>query len=147
MEGTVNSPTSIALISTGKKDSVLLVTQAQVPFYRSPAFNDYKTALELRVPTYGGWAPVQSHPQSLPHPTQAQGKVNLQGFQTAARQCGCRGRRDTSVPLDFCSGTPQEAYKAINQRELLMQISLDSPTCCEWQALTVCMTNLLQDAG
>lgn len=41
----------------------------------------------------------------------------------------------------------QETYKAINQREPLMQISLESPICCEWQALTVCMTNLLQEAG
>ena len=60
-------------------------------------------------------------------------------------QCGCKGG-EPHLPMASAQA-PQETYKAINQRELLMQISLESPICCEWQALTVCMTNLLQEAG
>lgn len=62
-------------------------------------------------------------------------------------QRGCRqGGREPHFPVASAQG-PQETYQAINQRELLMQISLENLVCGEWQALTVCMTNLLQDAG
>lgn len=55
-------------------------------------------------------------------------------------------RGESHLPMAAAQG-PQETYKAINQRELLMQTSLESPIRFEWQALTACMTNLLQDAG
>lgn len=60
------------------------------------------------------------------------------------RQCGCRGG-EPRLPVASAQG-PQETYQAINQREP-QRSSGESPVCCEWQALTVCMTNLLQDAG
>lgn len=51
-------------------------------------------------------------------------------------QCGCQGG-EPQLPVASAQG-PQETHQAINQRELPVQISLESPVRCEWQALTVC---------
>lgn len=60
-------------------------------------------------------------------------------------QCGCKGG-EPHLP-GASAQARQDTYKAIKQREPLTQISLESPIRCEWQALTVCVTNLLQEAG
>lgn len=65
--GVALSVVSIPLICTGNK--------TQVPYFRYPAFNDYKVALKLKVP--------QSMYSSLPHPTQGKVTVGSKQLQTS----------------------------------------------------------------